>query len=189
MSFTTTNQRIRNPVSGVAFRLMADPDAWRITRSAPSGQAVSLTHLRGRTGDGQLQRNLIDRFLAGDRIDGQEAIAASQASFRLIALTDFTASSHSLSKTGVDVTRAYVNGRPGLRPRCQGLRKRFEEASRRLHQARIGLAMAWSEIFGQEDLTGLPSWMPVVWSEGTLPWDRQVALAIVDGPGHGRSRS
>ena len=183
MLFSTIIQRIRNPVSGIAFRLMANPDAWRITRSAPLGHVVSLTHLRGMTGEGAVQRDIIDRFLTGDRIDCPATIAASLPSFRLIALTDFMATSHALSGTGASATHAYMNGMPGLRPRCRGLRERFEEASRRLHQARTGLAMAWGDAFGREDHTGIPPWMLVVWRDGCLAWDRQAALAFIDGPG------
>jgi len=42
---TLANQRIQNPATGISYRLMADADSWRITRSSPVGSVVALAAL------------------------------------------------------------------------------------------------------------------------------------------------
>jgi hypothetical protein len=179
MNATAIHQRIRNPVTGIAFRLMADEDAWRITRSVPRGETVFLTHLRGRGGSGLVGREHIVRFLSGESLAGETFAAEGRPTFRLVVLADFLSADDVLRRAGGLAAAAYVEGRPGLRPRCECLRDDFEQASRRLHAARIAMAMAWEEGFGQHDRTRLPPWIVAAWSDGYRPWDRRVAMAVM----------
>jgi len=171
------NQRIRNPASGIAYRLMADHDHWRITRSVPAGDSVSLSHLRGTSGPGDIPAGILAQFVAG-RMDADQlpVIADGLHSLRQTLLADIAATSERLARFAADALHQYHRGRPGLRPRCALLQAAFMDASRALHDAWQTMATTWAEHFGSDDRTGLPDWMGTVWEQGLVPWDRRGAL-------------
>ncbi len=171
------NQRIRNPASGFAYRLMADHDRWRITRSVPAGDSVSLSHLRGTPGPGEIPAGILAQFVAGQLGEAHDPVIANgHHGLRQTLLADIVATSERLARLAADAMHQYHRGRPGLRPRCALLQTAFMDASRALHDAWQAMATTWAEHFGSDDASGLPDWMGTVWEQGLVPWDRRGAL-------------
>ena len=179
---TLANQRIQNPATGISYRLMADADSWRITRSSPVGSVVALVHLRGIEGSGVVPGRVVDRFVAGYGID--ELITATGAvTFRQVVLADFQVSSEKLTDAATRARRGFHGGLPGLRPRSPALRQRFEVAFTALHDAWKGMAATWSEVFGRENVEGLPEWMVAAWEDKGEAWERATVQEALEGPG------
>ena len=177
---TIANQRILNPTTGISYRLMADADSWRITRSSPVGTVVSLVHLKGTERAGTITADLIARFIAGYGIEAA-IVAPSGAAFRAVVLADFIATSDHLMTTVLRTRNAYHSGMPGFRPRCPATGSRFDAACRAITDGWQALATAWSDGFGREDTAGLPDWMLSVWDGKIATLDRAEAIAALRG--------
>ena len=174
--------RVLNPVTAVSYRLMSDAAAWRITRSAPVGNVVSLIHLRGVPGEGTIPADLIARFVAGYAIN-ETPVGSASSAFRQVVLADFLATSDRLTTAAVRARNAFNAGLPGLRPGSPAMGKRFEAAYAALHDAWKGMAATWVEGFGRDDVEGLPDWLVTAWEYRGETWDRRAALETLRGSG------
>jgi hypothetical protein len=180
MPLSLANQRLVNPTTGISYRLMADAEKWRITRSSPVGSVVSLVHLKGKDGAGVVAPDVISRFIAGYGVEAL-IVAPSSAAFRSIVLADFIATSDHLMTAVMRARNAYNGGMPGFRPRSPATGKRLDEACRAITDGWQALAMAWSDGFGREDAAGLPDWMVAVWEGKIEGLDRAEAIAALRG--------
>ena len=177
----SSNQRIQNPTTCISYRLMADSGSWRITRSSPVGTVVALVHLRGTEGAGAVPEDVVARFVAGYGID-EMITAPATVTFRQVVLADFLVTSEKLTDVAVRARRGFHGGLPGLRPRSPAMRQRFEVAYAALHDAWKAMAATWREVFGREDVAGLPDWLVAAWEYKGETWERAAALAALKGP-------
>jgi hypothetical protein len=181
MPLTLTIPRVVNPSTSIAYRITPGPESWRITRSAPIGNVVALVHLRGQEGAGAIDGDLVQRFIAGYGVE-EEIVAPGATVFRRVVLADFISTSDRLTAAATRARNAFHGGLPGLRPRSPAMRQRFEAAYAALHDAWKGMAATWGEVFGREDVAGLPDWLVAAWEHKCETWERAAALAVLEGP-------
>lgn len=149
--------RFTNPATGTSYRLITEPDGWRITKSREDVGRLRLVHLRGRTGTEPVDAAAVARLVAGT---GGTVLLPSDpvTTFAAVVLRDIQGTADVLTAIARDSYEVCEAGCRGFRPRSPVLKKQRDAATARAVEECRKMAEAW-RVSGLVAGTPLPKWL------------------------------
>jgi hypothetical protein len=153
----TSASRFTNPSTGTTYRLVQEPDGWRITKSREDDGRLRLVHLRGVAGTEPVDAAAVARLVAGS---GGIVLLPTDpaATFAAIILHDLESTTNVLTAIARDAYEVCEAGCRGFRPRSPVLKKQRDAATARAVTECRKMAEAW-RVSGLVAGKPLPTWL------------------------------
>jgi hypothetical protein len=145
-----------NPATSTCYRLVIEPDGWRVSKSRVEDGRLRLVHLRGATGAGAVDAYAIDRLVSGQ--GGVARASAPMATFTAAVVLDITRAADVLTAVARESESVYSVGCRGFRPRSPMLRRQRDEALALAVAGMRSMAAAWRATDLVAEGT-LPAWL------------------------------